>query len=311
MIKISVIITYYNQQDSLEVVLKSLEQQVDINMEYMEVVIVNDGSTLDKDIFTRFTSLNIKYIEHPKNLGRSATRNTGETAANGEVLIFIDGDRFVAPTFVKEHYNAHLHSKEIVVIGDIVEIFHNRIEFYHECLPIMFQQNNCKIWKFARRYNYAECVFKIFRENGTTISNTPWISLFSGNFSLRKETYEEIGGFDENYDSWGMENMEFGYRLCKNNIQFILNKKAVNFHIFHRQNRCLGENIKIRYLKRKYPNNKQFADYMKFISGEISLDVLENSKEQQNNIQPIYYSRNKLGSKYKYEEFVSTNSTSL
>ncbi|VUD50983.1 hypothetical protein TDB9533_01330 [Thalassocella blandensis] len=49
-----------------------------------------------------------------------------------------------------------------------------------------------------------------------------WYFFWSCNFCIENKTYKEIGGFDENFLGWGLEDVELGYRLLDKKVEFEL-----------------------------------------------------------------------------------------
>lgn len=85
--KVSVVVASYNGARTLKLCLDSLQH---LNFPDYEVILVDDGSTDDTAAIAKNYS-NIRYIHH-KNLGLSTARNTGITAAVGEIVAFTDSD---------------------------------------------------------------------------------------------------------------------------------------------------------------------------------------------------------------------------
>jgi GT2 family glycosyltransferase len=86
--RVSVVVASYNGDRTLSACLESLE-----NLRYpdYEIILVDDGST---DTSQHIASLHPKAIcvRHERNLGLSNARNTGITAATGEIIAFTDAD---------------------------------------------------------------------------------------------------------------------------------------------------------------------------------------------------------------------------
>lgn len=308
--KLSLIIPIYNQAENLDIIIASLYNQIGIEKEDYEVIIVDDGSCSGiSDLSTTHRDLNIIYLRHSENLGRAATRNTGAKIANGEIVVFSDGDRFLSPVFLSKHYKFHKNHKESLLIGGIVEIFVKEIATYLDNISSMFLDSSNKMWKFARIYNYAEQVLKIYDENGHTDFAAPWVTLFSGNFSIRQSDYNLVGGFDECYEGWGYENIDFGYRLHSAGINYFYDNEATNFHIYHMQKRLEGGKEEITMLSQKYYDCLEIKQFIKFLNGEISLNGITEveGKSVDATLDSIYYLKNKLGSKYKPTIYGNTN----
>ena len=98
---LSLVVPVYNVASYLERCLASLAAQ---NLDRMEIVLVDDGSTDDcPAILARYAA------QHPQmrvirqaNGGLSAARNTGLDAAQGEYLAFADSDDFVEPWYYRD-----------------------------------------------------------------------------------------------------------------------------------------------------------------------------------------------------------------
>ena len=84
---ISVILPTFNRPTLLPRALESLKDQT---YKYFEVIVVNDGGVDVGEIVSRYPFA--RYIQHDKNRGLSAARNTGIRAANGRYLAYLDDD---------------------------------------------------------------------------------------------------------------------------------------------------------------------------------------------------------------------------
>ena len=94
---ISVIVPTYNCSSYIENSIKSVLNQ---SYNFTEIIVVDDGSTVDDLKNTRDAIHNleqeyktkISLIEHEENKGASSARNTGALKARGEFLFFLDAD---------------------------------------------------------------------------------------------------------------------------------------------------------------------------------------------------------------------------
>ncbi len=107
--EISVIIPVYNVEKFIGRCLSSLVEQTFRNF---EVIAVNDGATDDSPVILHRFAEKYSYIKviDQKNAGMSKARNAGMQAARGRYFSFIDGDDFVAPTFLEELYRACINN---------------------------------------------------------------------------------------------------------------------------------------------------------------------------------------------------------
>lgn len=93
-VKISVIIPIYNMDKYLEECIESVMIQ---SLEDIEVILVDDGSTDSSPQICDFYKKDKRVIViHQANGGLSNARNTGMGIANGEYLMFLDADDYLA-----------------------------------------------------------------------------------------------------------------------------------------------------------------------------------------------------------------------
>lgn len=83
---VSLIIPAKNEGNGLKTFLPQLCETYSM----FEIILVDDGSTDDTAIIAK--TFGIKVISHPYSMGNGAAIKTGARAANGDILIFMDGD---------------------------------------------------------------------------------------------------------------------------------------------------------------------------------------------------------------------------
>lgn len=132
MIKVSVIIPVYNSESYLEEAIESVLKQ---NLNYVEIILIDDGST-DKslDICYRYSNKhnNINVISQ-KNLGPGAARNKGIEIAKGEYVTFLDSDDLIPENTFKKVYSILKETEADIFIGNI--LCFNDVRQWH--LPYM------------------------------------------------------------------------------------------------------------------------------------------------------------------------------
>ena len=105
MIKVSIIVPFYNVENYIEKCLKSLVNQT---LEDIEILLVNDGSQDGtKEIAKQFVEKypnKIIYLEK-ENGGLSDARNYAIPHAKGEYIAFLDSDDYVETNMYEEMYN--------------------------------------------------------------------------------------------------------------------------------------------------------------------------------------------------------------
>ena len=90
MLRLSVIIPCYNEEDTIEEIVR----QVQVTGRADEIIIVDDGSTdRSREVLSRLEGLDgVKVILHDQNLGKGAGVRTGIQHATGDVMLVQDAD---------------------------------------------------------------------------------------------------------------------------------------------------------------------------------------------------------------------------
>ena len=113
---ISVIIPVYNAQDGIKRCLDSLLNQ---SFKNFEIILLNDGSKDNSLNILKEYELKYSFVRviDKQNEGVAVTRNKGILLAEGEYIMFMDNDDFVASDYIETFYQA-IHEKNLdLVIG--------------------------------------------------------------------------------------------------------------------------------------------------------------------------------------------------
>lgn len=112
---VTVLIDTYKHARFIEQAISSVLAQ-DFAADEFEIVVVDDGSADATSGLVRAFGDRVRLIEK-QNGGQASAFNTGIAAARGEIIVFLDGDDWWAPTkltCVVEYFRAHL---EVGVLG--------------------------------------------------------------------------------------------------------------------------------------------------------------------------------------------------
>lgn len=92
---LSVVIPQYKEDDyAVKRLLYSIDYQLNVNWDEIEVIIINDHSDilLSDEMLNSFDHIKPKYIKLEKNVGPGLARQAGLDAAQGEYVTFCDAD---------------------------------------------------------------------------------------------------------------------------------------------------------------------------------------------------------------------------
>ncbi len=224
----TVVIPTYNRAERLTALLACLTSQGD---KLARVVVCDDGSTDDtKNVAQSFEGkLPLVYARQEKQGFRAGqARNLGIARAIGDVVIFVDDDVLVASDFVEQHVASHSGSSEPrVAIGYRSRAFISG----PPATPIVWED-----------YDDAEADDRVVdigaRGEGITTHATPWLFVYSCNFSVSAPALRADGTrtsdmprFDESFVGWGMEDIEYGYRLQKSGYEVVAAPGARVLHV--------------------------------------------------------------------------------
>lgn len=98
--KVSIIVPAYNVEKYIEKCIRSIQAQSYNNI---EIIVVNDGSTDSTGSLLKSISEhdNRILVIDTNNSGVSAARNKGLNFCNGEYIVFVDGDDYLASDYVE------------------------------------------------------------------------------------------------------------------------------------------------------------------------------------------------------------------
>lgn len=256
--KISIIIPFYSQRRYLKYCLNALKKQVlpiNFNRKNIEIIIINDGARVSpmNKINQIGNIFNLTYIELKKNLGRAAARNIGLAYSRNEIILFLDADTIPNKNFLISYLIRHEFVKNCIFVGCRENISFNNFlannlssgflknpdfkkDFRHKkLLPqewinqfcIKSKQGLNKIYYLLKNTDY----FKYFgRGKVIGVWELPFMFLACNASVLRKDVIE-VGGFDERFKGWGLEDTHLGAKLIAKGLYLIPNLSATAYHL--------------------------------------------------------------------------------
>jgi glycosyltransferase involved in cell wall biosynthesis len=231
---ISVIITTYNRPDALDCVLQGLALQHD---KHFEVLIADDGSTAEtRTVIEKKWPFPISHCWHEDEGFRAARiRNLAALKAQGDYLIFIDGDCVPRPNFIRSHREAAESGKFVagrrVLLNAILTT------------AVTSEEKKIATWSFwqwimARLRGQCNRVLPLLnitlpRKNCAQ----EWPGAKTCNLAIWRQDFIRIAGLDEQFTGWGHEDSDLVIRLLRSGI---MRKQAANaatvLHLWHKEN---------------------------------------------------------------------------
>ncbi len=193
-LRASVVIPSYNRGPALASLLTQFVGQT-AGKDAFEVIVVDDGSKVDpRPGLPSFEGRLRLHVERQANGGAARARQKGAELAKGELLIFLDDDMQIAPTFVAAHLAAHEGRPRSAVLGRL------RALESIERMPLF------------ERY-YARMLDRMAEQaaGASAEQGLPGPKLYTGNMSMPRALFFEAGGFDADFRL--LEDVELGIRL--------------------------------------------------------------------------------------------------
>ncbi len=246
-----------------------------LNQTYLniELIVVDDGSTVDLSIIFKEYKNKIFLIRHDKNRGLAAALNTGLKEAKGEFIGIMCDDDIYASKKIETQIKIFKDEPDIdIIYTDYGKIKNGRIIIGHSQL----RQED------LNRRRYADNLYFALLEGNFIDAISPLV---------RRECYEEVGGYDEclkNFEDWDM-----WLRMAKAGFGFYYLNEPLIFarkHDEHKSRdpkRNMQQQIRVLYKvfkneqfnkndKKMYANifidhaytayrNKNYQDYVKYI----------------------------------------------
>jgi N-acetylglucosaminyl-diphospho-decaprenol L-rhamnosyltransferase len=233
--KLSIVIVNYNVRYFLELCLLSV-QKASENIA-SEIIVVDNSSTDGSCEMLAQNYPEVHLIQNKENVGFSKANNQGVSLAKGEYVLILNPDTVVSETTFDKILEFADQNKNLGVVG--VQLVDGAGMFLPESkrgVPTL-KATFCKLTGFnAKKGTY-------YNHDLDKDQNGQAEILVGAFMLLKKNVYEGIGGFDEDYFMYG-EDIDLSYKLLKEGYQnyYFGQTKAIHFK---------GESTRkdVRYLK--------------------------------------------------------------
>ncbi|MEX0587668.1 MAG: glycosyltransferase family A protein [Cyanobium sp.] len=202
---LSVVIPTYNRLPILQKCLRALEcQEWSAPIEGYEVVVVDDGSTDATAVWLSDHAAELPHVRliQQEHGGPAEGRNRGVELARGDVIVFIDSDLVVTPSFLRCHAQAldqHWSS-----------------------------QGNRRCFTYGSVVNTAN--FEDPTAEPHKLQDFSFAYFATGNVAIDRQLLEQAGLFDTRFRLYGWEDLELGERLRRLEVTLVRCPQAVGYH---------------------------------------------------------------------------------
>ncbi len=199
--KLSIIIPVWNASRTIRLCLDGIMHQT---IKPYEVIVIDDRSTDNSsEIIKRY---NVKLLQNTENKGPAYSRNRGAKIATGDIFLFVDSDIVIpanAVALVIEKF------KEIPDATCICGIY-SKYPLIDKGFISYYRTLQTHIWK------KTGCGF------------TTRFTVSSG--AIKKEAFQDVGGFDETFKKADIEDYEIGHRLIAKGYKIYQTNEIQTLH---------------------------------------------------------------------------------
>ncbi len=247
-ILLSIVVPTHNSQETIVNLLNSINDSKFNQFNDLEAVIVDDGSKDETIMVIKELIPQLKFTLRlnrlRRNLGPAHARNLGVKKTRGKYILFLDSDVVLLKNTLNNVFKALKEGRNKAFTG----IWHYR-QKTKKFFPQFKAMRDWTYWFVEREKNFRYYLFS------TRIA------------CIEKRLFNQIGGFNTNYDEATVEDIELTYRIEKQNkIKF-----CPDFKVFHEFEDFLP--IAIKYFKRS-------RDWIRLYQKRLRFDPVATSKKE-------------------------------
>ncbi|WP_160880156.1 glycosyltransferase [Nocardioides flavescens] len=214
---VSVVVLHYEQHEQLARTLHALERQTHPR-ELIEVVVVDDGSREAPQVPD-----GVRLVRRADvGFTASAARNEGAAATSHPTLLFLDADTTPEPGYVAELALLPAHLPEVVAVGRRrhADLAGTPVDAPVEMLgpPRELAEPQWLAQGFTWTRDLLEARSDSYRY------------VISAVLACSRWLFDEVGGFDESFDSYGGEDWEWAWRAWQHGAALAHRPGAVAWH---------------------------------------------------------------------------------
>ena len=258
----SLIVTTYNRPDALAAVLAGVLAQEDRGF---EVLVADDGSGDDtRSVVERAAAdapVRIAHVwQEDRGFRAGAARNRAAAQADGEDLVFLDGDCVPRPDFIARH--RRLAERGWMVAGNRILLSESFTgEVLAGGLPV--HAWTLAQWRAARArgaINRTAPLRSLPLGPLRKLGGRRWERVRTCNLGVWSADFRAVNGFDEDYEGWGFEDSDLAVRLLNLGVRRKYGAFATGvLHLWHRENDRAREGENWQRLQRRIAGGEKRA----------------------------------------------------
>lgn len=211
--KVSIIIVNWNGLDHLQKCLGSIVNQ---SFKDFEIIFVDNGSKDESLNFVKSNFPQVHIIELEKNYGFAQANNIGINASKGEFIALVNNDTEAHQDWLKELVICIEKDKSIGLVNSKMLLFDKRDTLDNA----------------GSDYSVAGCCFekgRLEQDSESYSKDFPVLLVCAGAALYRRELFEKIGKFDENF-FYSYEDVDLSLRAFWAGYNAVFCAKSIIYH---------------------------------------------------------------------------------
>ncbi len=258
----SVIVTTYNRPDALRAVLDGLLAQHERNF---EVLVADDGSREDTRALVlaiaNHAPVPVHHVwQEDQGFRAGAARNRAAERAQGDYLIFLDGDCVPRPDWLVRH--RQLAEKGWMVAGNRALLSESFTAQVLTQRLAIHEWSNAQWSAAAQRGDINRVAPLRHLPLGPLrkLAAHRWQRVRTCNLAVWRNDFFAVNGFDESFAGWGFEDSDLAVRLLNHGVRRKEGAWATGvLHLWHRENDRAQEGVNWERLQERIRGHETLA----------------------------------------------------
>lgn len=251
--KVSVCIPYKQRLENLKIVFEALVDQTMPSSEFEVIIGAMEYSKEFLELCLNFSNkINITSVVTGRDFSIPSARNLAMRQATGNIIVQMDADSLLTKTSLDNLYNRHFtFTQQICVVGQVVGYGNNNDGSVTTVDHLEYKH-------YKKHLDELENFVGIPRDPRFQVPHiVPWAFGWTGFIALPLTLIKKYNlFFDEDFHGWGVDDLEWSYRICNAGIPIVLCEDIRAIHLPHVRDQQINqqsEKKNYKYFLKKWP----------------------------------------------------------
>ena len=251
--KVSVCIPYKQRLENLKIVFEALVNQTMPSSEFEVIIGAMEYSKEFLELCLNFSNkINITSVVTGRDFSIPSARNLAMRQATGNIIVQMDADSLLTKTSLDNLYNRHFaFTQQICVVGQVVGYGNNNDGSVTTVDHLEYKH-------YKKHLDELENFVGIPRDPRFQVPHiVPWAFGWTGFIALPLTLIKKYNlFFDEDFHGWGVDDLEWSYRICNAGIPIVLCEDIRAIHLPHVRDQQINqqsEKKNYKYFLKKWP----------------------------------------------------------